>query len=90
MLDKAGGGPLYIYALIGCILFLQLHTCDADPSITIIYLFSITFSFVWTPLSPIYAVGYQHTKYTWIRQVANPIIYFLCFCYHLTHLGPRI
>ena len=74
-LDKAGRRPLLMYTLIGCIICFSILTpvsklADTHPhnssaantSIAFIYLFSITFSFAWTPLSPMYVVECLETN----------------------------
>ncbi|KAJ6030978.1 lactose permease [Penicillium herquei] len=68
-LDKAGRRPLLMLSLICCIVFLAILTplskvayehpeqkATANTSIAFIYLFGITYSFAWTPLSPMYVV----------------------------------
>ncbi|GFF96059.1 lactose permease [Aspergillus lentulus] len=68
-LDKAGRRPLLMSSLVGCIICFTIITplskvADQDPSnsaaanasIAFIYLFGITFSFAWTPISPMYVV----------------------------------
>jgi MFS family permease len=69
LLDKAGRRPLLMFSLICCIVFLAILTplskvasehpeqgSTANASIAFIYLFGITYSFAWTPLSPMYVV----------------------------------
>ncbi|KAJ5771387.1 lactose permease [Penicillium nucicola] len=68
-LDKAGRRPLLMCTLIGCIICFAIITplskiasehpdqsSTANASIAFIYLFGISFSFAWTPLSPMYVV----------------------------------
>ncbi|KAJ5432827.1 lactose permease [Penicillium daleae] len=89
-LDKAGRRPLLLGSLIGCITCFTIITplskvADEDPSnssaanasIAFIYLFGVTFSFAWTPLSPMYVVECLGTN---TRAKGNSMAQFFTTC----------
>lgn len=89
-LDKARRRPLLLGSLIGCIICFTIITplskvAEEDPSnssaanasIAFIYLFGVTFSFAWTPLSPMYVVECLGTN---TRAKGNSMAQFFTTC----------
>lgn len=90
LLDKAGRRPLLLSTLMGCIICFTIITplskaadndnansAAANASIAFIYLFGITFSFAWTPLSPMYVVECLDTN---TRAKGKAMAQFLTAC----------
>lgn len=90
LLDKAGRRPLLMGSLLGCMVFFAILTplsklANTDPdnpaaansSIAFIYLFAITFSTAWTPLSPMYVVECLETS---TRAKGKSLAQFITAC----------